>query len=581
MGVVRFRECAGRVLAWSVVVVGCAVPLIVGWGIAAWPFGGWGLPLLSVVFLFAAVWSRTVGAPGRFAWVFMLAILSAGFAWFPVSLWVAPVWVAPGLWVLFACGWLALVWWSFRGRTATKERGKLTATAEDFAAALPAGYGKAVAEGVAERVRHKRTSAGRRYTVQLPRGVTADQFKPVAFAGAHDVPDERVRRVKGASPRMLVVDVLDVDPASLPTPAFPLLGRDRVDFGRPVPVGVTTIGDPVAAEFKAHRALYGGQSGSGKTWAMRLPVLAAALDPATELYIIDMKGETDWLPFARVATRVVNSGSTDDAMRVVDEVVQERRARSKAKREHGTVPGPLLLVIDECQNMPDWDGAKELMKEGRSAGISIVMGTQAPKGNAIPTDVSAQFDTRWCGKMHADWQWRLVLGDAMGRPEIDVTQVRGKGVGWLIDSDDNASLVRGYAVTDDEIVAALAGVPGRGGRAVEAGESVESVVDTEVLAVVEVPREDVPLLERVVAVWPDNKRTGGKRKGLHVEDLAALLGMPQTTLVKELREVEAPLRYVGTSPLAGGRSTSKLGLYWDELADSGAGKSSHIPSHIA
>lgn len=349
-----------------------------------------------------------------------------------------------------------------------------------LAAALPAGYRDAVEAGTIQTETVEAIANGVRYVVPLPARVTADQFKARAFAGAQGIPENRVRRAPGEHPGVLLVDLLDSAPEDLPTPPWPLLSGALVDFTRPVPVGVTTAGEVVEATFAANRCIYGGKSNSGKTWAMRLPVIAAALDPKVRLFVVDMKAETDWLPFERVADVFLNSGDHDEAARIVREVVAERRKRARMKRENpGFVPAPLVLVIDEFHNLPEWDALTELVKEGRSTGITVILGTQAPKGSKIPTDLTAQMNVRWCGKMNIDWQWRLVLGDELNRDDIDTTKVAGKGSAWIIDDEDNADLIRGFKVADDDIVKALARVPARNAADDNHGDVQDTLSDDE------------------------------------------------------------------------------------------------------
>lgn len=389
-----------------------------------------------------------------------------------------------------------------------------------IAAALPPAYAGAVESGAVAPESVDQTANGVRYTVPLPPRVTADQFKPKAFAGVHDVPENRVRRATGPHPGVLLVDVLNMAPEDMPVPVWPLLAGALVDFTAPVPVGVTTAGEVVEAVYSANRCIYGGRSGSGKTWAMRLPVIAAALDPKVRLFVIDMKAETDWLPFERVADVFCNSGDHDRAAQIVREVVRERRKRAEMKRANpGFVPAPLVLVIDEFHNLPEWGPLTELMKEGRSSGITVILGTQAPTKGQIPTELTAQSNVRWCGKMNVDWQWRLVLGDELNRDEVKskVTQVAGRGSALLVDDNDEANLIRGFKVSDDDIVRALARVPAR--QAPPTGDVQDHIVEPE-----------GTILDDVLAMIGDDK-------GIRWPDLAVALDLDEEDLREELREL--------------------------------------------
>ncbi len=67
------------------------------------------------------------------------------------------------------------------------------------------------------------------------------------------------------------------EPASqMRQPAWPLLASGKVDVFKPFPFATTPRMDTVDAELMFRNWLFGGQPGSGKTFALRLLVLAAA-----------------------------------------------------------------------------------------------------------------------------------------------------------------------------------------------------------------------------------------------------------------------------------------------------------------
>ena len=95
------------------------------------------------------------------------------------------------------------------------------------------------------------------------------------------------------------------EPASqMRQPAWPLLRSGTVDVFKPFPFATTPRLDTVMAELMFRNWLFGGQPGSGKSFALRLLVLAAALDIRPEIRGYELKGTGDFAPVAPVCARV-------------------------------------------------------------------------------------------------------------------------------------------------------------------------------------------------------------------------------------------------------------------------------------
>ncbi|MCA1170804.1 hypothetical protein LBW78_10490 [Rothia kristinae] len=181
-------------------------------------------------------------------------------------------------------------------------------------------------------------------------------------------------------------------------------------------------GAPVPITFKEQAALLaGGIGGSGKTAGLATMLSAFAQHPEdVELTILDGKAGTDWQPFAPVARRYLTIADTSDlrqARDILAEAVEEMTHRvatsqealhcsnfwkaSAAARRAASRPWK-VIVIDECQEL--FTGAvpksnKEareiaaeneqlvttLIKRGRSAGITLILLTQKPTTDSIPS----------------------------------------------------------------------------------------------------------------------------------------------------------------------------------------------------
>ena len=184
------------------------------------------------------------------------------------------------------------------------------------------------------------------------------------------------------------------EPASqMRQPAWPLIRGGTVDMFKPFPFATTPRMDVVEAELLFRNWLFGGQPGSGKTFALRLMVLAAALDPRVELRGYELKGVGDFKQVEPICTEYGNGFDDDTLERCAQMFVwlyEECRRRSK-RIEHyaglGKAPEnkvtpelaslkgsglhPLVVFVDEIQELFQSKFGKEaaeLAGEGHQAG---------------------------------------------------------------------------------------------------------------------------------------------------------------------------------------------------------------------
>lgn len=182
--------------------------------------------------------------------------------------------------------------------------------------------------------------------------------------------------------------------------------------GFDVPIGWTTAGDPVSlvlgAATSEHHALLAGKTGSGKSNLLHVLIhtLCEKYDPSElDLYLLDYKETTEFniyaappLPHARlVATESDPEYGVTVLRHLVDAFEQRARmfkqvgARDFAEyRQASSEPLPrILLVIDEFQVLftekrQVAEAAEQLLsqllKQGRSFGIHVLLATQTLKG---------------------------------------------------------------------------------------------------------------------------------------------------------------------------------------------------------
>jgi S-DNA-T family DNA segregation ATPase FtsK/SpoIIIE len=316
-----------------------------------------------------------------------------------------------------------------------------------------------------------RDGPGWRADVDLPPGVTAAEVidrrdklasglgRPLGCVwpeGNHEV-----------SPGRLVLWVGDQDMATTRQPAWPPLRAGTVDLFQPFPFGTDPRGRTVAMELAYSNLLIGSIPGAGKTFSLRVPLLAAALDPRAELWTFELKGTGDLEAIGRVSARYASGGDDDVvehallALRDLREQCSRRAATIKQLPKHlcpenkvtpelagNTHLGlqPLVVAIDECQELfthPDLgkeagELAERIIKLGRALGIMLLLATQRPDARSLPTGVSANVGTRFCLRVMGQLENDMILGTSAYKNGVRATMftARDKGVGYLVGGPD-------------------------------------------------------------------------------------------------------------------------------------------------
>ncbi len=155
-----------------------------------------------------------------------------------------------------------------------------------------------------------------------------------------------------------------------------------------------------------------GQPGAGKTACADLLVAGLALRPdLVSLYVADGKGGGDWSWCSPYVTRYTNDDGFDDVLAMLHEVHDLMRVRlSSNVAEHGDSNfwhwGPtfndcaVVVILDEIQTwiapaMKTKETKEkseefialviDIVKKGRSAGITLIAMTQKPTTDALPS----------------------------------------------------------------------------------------------------------------------------------------------------------------------------------------------------
>ena len=115
---------------------------------------------------------------------------------------------------------------------------------------------------------------------------------------------------------------------------------------------------------------------------------------------------------------------------------------------------PLVCIIDECQNLfadPDHgkqaaDDAAYVIRLGRAYGIILILSTQRPNREMLPTDISGNVTSRFCLKVPSHVENDLILGTSAHANGYKSTVFRAKtdaGLGWL-KGDAEPQIVKTY-----------------------------------------------------------------------------------------------------------------------------------------
>jgi DNA segregation ATPase FtsK/SpoIIIE, S-DNA-T family len=314
--------------------------------------------------------------------------------------------------------------------------------------------------------------------LNLPHGVTAGAIlkrreelasglrRPLSAVWPEGVPAEHEGRLK------LWIGFTDM--AKMKPKPWPLAKSGKADVFAHVPFGTDPRGRAVTVPLFEVNWLIGAAPGQGKTAAVRVLALAAALDPLADLWVHELAGKGDLEPLAQVCHRYT-SGLDEESIAYSAESLQILRAElgrrsakfkevPKDQRPDGKVTRelakqhkllrPRVCIIDECQNLfadPDHgkqaaDDAAYVIRLGRAYGIILILSTQRPNKEMLPTDISGNVTSRFCLKVPSHVENDLILGTSAHANGYKSTVFRAKtdaGLGWL-KGDAEPQIVKTY-----------------------------------------------------------------------------------------------------------------------------------------
>jgi S-DNA-T family DNA segregation ATPase FtsK/SpoIIIE len=313
--------------------------------------------------------------------------------------------------------------------------------------------------------------------LDLPHGVTANQIlaKRDALASGLRRPLSATwpEGVPGEHPGRLDLWIGFQDMAKVKAPPWPLLKGGTSDVFGSVPFGADPRGRPVPIPIFETNWLIGASPGQGKTAAVRVLACGVALDTLSDLWIHELAGKGDLDPLAKVCHRYC-TGLDDEAIEyaaksasLLKTETERRAARFKQLKGTSAMPDgkitrelakkyrdlrPLSAVFDEVQNLlmhPVYgkQAAADLayvIRIGRAMGITVILSTQRPNRDAVPTEVSGLIISRFCLMVPGQQENDMVLGTSSYKNGYNATQFRPKvdaGLGWLKGSEDGTPQV--------------------------------------------------------------------------------------------------------------------------------------------
>ena len=313
-----------------------------------------------------------------------------------------------------------------------------------------------------------RDGEGWRADIDLPLGVTA-----LEVAERRQKLASGLRRPSGAvwpeadtsqHDGRLILWVGDKSMSQAKQPPWPLAKTGAADLFKPVPYGFDQRGRLVSIPLMYSNLLVGAIPRQGKSFGVRVIALAAALDPIVELHCHELKGTGDMQSVESSSHRYTSGPPAEDTLASVMHSLREvhgylaRRANIIGKLPKDLAPEnkvtpllagrrevglwPVVLIVDECQELfeSDYGGeaetlCKAIIKRGPALGIILVLATQRPDKDALPTSISSSMGTRLCLKVMDQVANDMILGTGSYKAGMRATILTDddKGVGYLRD----------------------------------------------------------------------------------------------------------------------------------------------------
>ncbi|WP_270202162.1 zonular occludens toxin domain-containing protein [Bifidobacterium pseudocatenulatum] len=270
-------------------------------------------------------------------------------------------------------------------------------------------------------------------------GVTDEFVEKKANEGLGAMGAE-VCKVEHLGPGHWLLHFWKTEPKNLLDDAIEIKASDLSDWdGKTVVYGLTEAGEPAKLSYSQTSGIVvGGVPGAGKSAGATLLTLPLLASSKASVAIFDGKGGMDWAWAQRAASLYNNDcdldleTATDQLEQLAQRCVEDLKSHPWSESDpdfwHSGASAlhPFhLVVIDECQTLFDTTGrSKEdkalverckravatIVRKGRSAGWCVMLLTQKPTADSIPTSIRDNCVVRFALRVTTREASEAVLG---------------------------------------------------------------------------------------------------------------------------------------------------------------------------
>jgi S-DNA-T family DNA segregation ATPase FtsK/SpoIIIE len=299
--------------------------------------------------------------------------------------------------------------------------------------------------------------------VEVTGGVTVDEVQKKAgpLASALGIPRHQMDIRKEGREDQFSLWVSMTDPFGRTVPN-PLIGQgEKINaWKKGLPLGFDKRGSIILATISDYSLLVGGTTRSGKGMAVANILVGAMLDPRIRVRLFDGKGTGEYVGIAKSLDTFVrrNPERLLQFLKVLA-VELERRTEilvdlgvSKATEELLEQLGGIeLVIVDELATYTVKGGlngqyAEEIVEllaqiaaVGAAVGIVLVLATQSPKVDVVPSRLRGNCSGRWSMRVESATASNTILGDGAAGDGYDASKIENskgtRGRGWLTTPD--------------------------------------------------------------------------------------------------------------------------------------------------
>jgi S-DNA-T family DNA segregation ATPase FtsK/SpoIIIE len=254
-----------------------------------------------------------------------------------------------------------------------------------------------------------------------------------------------------------------------PHPAPGYVPEWALSIHQPIFLGVDENGVAVHVELVYRNLLVAGEPGGGKSVLLNNIVGHAALCPDVKLVLID--GKRVELGMWREVADMFVGNAVQDGLRVLADLQAEMDRRYDWLDAHGRrkivqadgIPF-LLVVVDELayfsatvgtkKTQDEWINlTRDLVARGRAAGVIMVLATQRPSADIVPTSLRDICAYRCAFRCTTDASSDIILGTGWAKQGYNATDItpEQRGVGWLLAEGGFPRRFKAAYLSDGEI----------------------------------------------------------------------------------------------------------------------------------